>query len=254
MERDSSAIRKAGSGQCHGTAGVGAGDAGCLDRRRVRDQPAAPVSPGAAVFHRRRADVAGFAGVTPFAACRRAPDGQLAGDRDGPVRQGQPHRARIAAGVGARQRRTAGTGRLGAGQRALPACRAGNCALSMATTCRSRKSGSSLCATSAPPPCRDIRGWSTIPTWIGSSTCRPARMPMKASAPPGGAQAQRGTGASRTASRGLGGFPLPPGGSGQKPLRGDARRAANGALAHLGRRFGQHTGAGGHQQARPQGG
>jgi|GEM_PF-2163779 len=60
--------------------------------------------------------------------------------------------------------------------------------------------------------------------------------------------------------------PLPPGGAGQKPLRGDARRVTGRALARLGRRFGQHTGTapvgigaahqaqpGGHEQAWPQG-
>lgn len=42
------------------------------------------------------------------------------------------------------------------------------------------------------------------------------------------------TGPSRTASRGLGGVPYPPGGLDQQPLREDAHRAAGGALANLG--------------------
>ena len=104
-------------------------------------------------------------------AAARQMDNLPVSERDGPVRQGQPYRARVAAGVGARD------------WVARPACPAGNYALSMATTCRPRKSGSSLCVANAPPPCRGIRWWSTIPTWIRSSTCRPARIPMKASAP-----------------------------------------------------------------------
>lgn len=125
MGCSSGALREAGTGQRHGTSGAGTGNAGRLDRRSVRDSPATPVSTRAAVFHGGRADVAGFPGIAPFAACRRAPDGPPARIAGGAVRQGQAYRAALAAGLGPGQRPAPGAGRLGLGHSALPARLAG---------------------------------------------------------------------------------------------------------------------------------